>query len=183
MRKISVGLDRPPKPCDRLLPNGEVDSSLCPQWRPDVCHRIAWTEAQGLGNVSFCFLGATDVNLSNSDVGMGVGKISIQRQRMFTFGDALCRALGHIFRQTPSTYGRAHGPGPTTRLWSISLRPPRRPPGDRSQRRYAPSAASARADPMSASTLSGSAASARSKNMRACAILSGVAPLLNQAKP
>jgi hypothetical protein len=25
---------------------------------------------------------------------MGAGKISIQRQRMFAFGDALCRALG-----------------------------------------------------------------------------------------
>src|SRR5271165_1021956 len=39
----------------------------------------------------------------------------------------------------------------------------------------APSPASATADAMSASTLSGSAASARSKKLRACARLSGVA--------
>ncbi len=56
---------------------------------PDVSQRIARTEAQGLSNVSLCFFGATDKNLTKSDSGMGVGEISIQRQRMFTFGDAL----------------------------------------------------------------------------------------------
>ena len=60
---------------------------------PDVSQRIARAEAQGLNNVSLCFFGATDINLAISDNGMGVGKISIQRQRMFAFGDALCRAL------------------------------------------------------------------------------------------
>ena len=44
--------------------------------------------------MSLGFFGATDINLTNSDSGMGLGKISIQRQRMFTFGDALCGALG-----------------------------------------------------------------------------------------
>ena len=61
---------------------------------PGVSQRIARTEAQGLGNVSLCFFGATDKNLTNSDKGMGLGEISIQRQRMFTFGDALRGALG-----------------------------------------------------------------------------------------
>ena len=61
---------------------------------PDVSQRIARTEAQGLGNVSLCFFGATDENLAKSDNGMGAGEISIQRQRMFTFGDALRSALG-----------------------------------------------------------------------------------------
>ena len=44
--------------------------------------------------MSLCFFGATDENLTKSDSGMGVGEISIQLQRMLTFGDALCRAPG-----------------------------------------------------------------------------------------
>ena len=44
--------------------------------------------------MSLCFFRATDINLSNSDNAMGGGEISIQRQGMFTFGDALCGALG-----------------------------------------------------------------------------------------
>ena len=39
--------------------------------------------------MSLRFFGATDKNLAKSDIGVGAGKISIQRQRMFTFGDAL----------------------------------------------------------------------------------------------
>ena len=54
-----------------------------------MSQRIARTEAQGLADVSLCFFGATDENLTKTDKGMGLGEISIQRQRMFTFGDAL----------------------------------------------------------------------------------------------
>ena len=61
---------------------------------PAISHRIARTEAQGLGNVSLSIFGATDRNLAKSDDGMGVGEISIQRQRMLAFGDALRSALG-----------------------------------------------------------------------------------------
>ena len=56
--------------------------------------RIARTEAQGLHNVSLGFLGVTDINLTESENGMGAGKISIELQRMFTFGDALRAAPG-----------------------------------------------------------------------------------------
>ena len=51
---------------------------------PDISQRVAWTEAQGLGNVSLRFFGAADQDLSKSDSGMGVGKIAIELQRMFT---------------------------------------------------------------------------------------------------
>jgi hypothetical protein len=61
---------------------------------PDVCHRVARTEPQGLANVSLCFFGAAHENFTETDIFMGVGEISIQRQRMFTFGDALHSALG-----------------------------------------------------------------------------------------
>ena len=89
-RIISVGLDRPSIPRNRLLVTAEVELRHARDIHPDVSHRIARTEAQGLGNVSLCFFGATDKNLTKSDKGMGAGEISIQRQRMFTFGDALC---------------------------------------------------------------------------------------------
>jgi hypothetical protein len=44
--------------------------------------------------VCFCFFGATDMELTNSDKAVSVGQISIQRQRMLAFVDALCGALG-----------------------------------------------------------------------------------------
>ena len=46
--------------------------------------------------MSLGFFGATDKNLAKSDRGMGGGEISIQRQRMFTFGDALLRRAWSI---------------------------------------------------------------------------------------
>ena len=55
---------------------------------------IARTEAERLGNVGLRFFGAPDKNLAESDSSVGIGKISIQRQRMFAFGDALRGALG-----------------------------------------------------------------------------------------
>ena len=90
-RIISIGLDRPPKARGRLLVTAEVELRDARDAHPDVSVRIARTEAQGLGNVSLCFFGATDKYLATSDNGMGVGEISIQRQRMFTFGDALAQ--------------------------------------------------------------------------------------------
>ena len=44
--------------------------------------------------MSLCFLGATDEHLAEPDTGVGVSQISIQPQRMFTFGDALRGAPG-----------------------------------------------------------------------------------------
>ena len=93
-RIISVGLDRPSKPRDRLLATAEVKLRNARASHPDVGHRVAWTETQGLVNVGLCFFGATDQNLTKSDKVMGAGEISIQRQRMFTFSDPLRSALG-----------------------------------------------------------------------------------------
>ena len=54
-----------------------------------VNDRVARTEAQGLNNVTLCFFGATDKKLTEPDGGIGVSKISILTQSMFTFGDPL----------------------------------------------------------------------------------------------
>ena len=61
---------------------------------PGVGQHVPWTEAQGLGDVRFGFFGAADENLTESNGGMSVGEISIQRQRVFAFGDALGGAPG-----------------------------------------------------------------------------------------
>ena len=44
--------------------------------------------------MSLCFFGAANEDLCKSDEHMGAGKISIQRQRVFTLGDAVRSALG-----------------------------------------------------------------------------------------
>src|SRR5271166_862798 len=89
------GGDRPSNPRGRLVVTAEVVFRHAHGSHPGVGHRIARTEAQGLANLSLGVFGPTDKNLTESDKGMGVGKISIQRQRMFTFGDTLSRALRH----------------------------------------------------------------------------------------
>jgi hypothetical protein len=76
----------------RLLMTAEKVRRDATKCLPGVGIRIARTEAQGLANVGLCFFGATDENLAKSDSCMGAGKISIQLQRAFTFGDALRRA-------------------------------------------------------------------------------------------
>jgi hypothetical protein len=77
-RITSIGLDRPSKPRDCLLPTAEAIFRNSRDCHPDISERVARTEAQGLANVSLGVFGATDVNLAKSDKGMGVGEISIQ---------------------------------------------------------------------------------------------------------
>jgi hypothetical protein len=60
---------------------------------PDVGRRIARTQAQRLADVSLGLFGATGKDLAKSDERMGVSEISIQRQRMFTLGNAFEGAL------------------------------------------------------------------------------------------
>src|SRR5580700_6178122 len=94
MRIIAVGLDRPLKPSNCLLQSTEVQLRKARVGHPDVSQSIARTESQRLGNVSLRFFGVTEKNLAKSNNGMGLDKISVQRQRMLTFGDALRSALG-----------------------------------------------------------------------------------------
>ena len=66
-RIISIGLDRPAKPRDRLLIFAEVELRQAREIHPDISRRIARAEAKDLGNVSLGFFGATDKYLGNSD--------------------------------------------------------------------------------------------------------------------
>jgi hypothetical protein len=58
---------------------------------------------------------------------MGAGEILIQLQGMFAFGDALHGALGEHPNISQYQVARPLDRGPTTRLWSASLRRPRKP--------------------------------------------------------
>jgi hypothetical protein len=93
-RVIPVGLNSTPEPRGRLVTAAENELRGACESPPGMGVGIAGTEAQRLADVSLCLFGATEENLTKSDQGMGAGEISIQRQRMFTFGDALRRALG-----------------------------------------------------------------------------------------
>ncbi len=91
---ISVRLHRPSKPHNGLLVTGKLDLCTARSLHPNVSLRIARAEAEGLGNVSLCFFGATNENLAKPNSPMGRGKISIQRQCMFALRDPLCGSFG-----------------------------------------------------------------------------------------
>ena len=99
--------------------------------------------------------------------------------------------LGHALRAAPGEYlDKSQEPMRARWVWylceasaSISLRRGAKAAVGSVTKEAVLRVQSATADPMSASTLSGSAASARSKKPRACATLSGAIPLLSHAKP
>ena len=88
-RIISVGFDRPSQPYYRLLVTAEVEVRCTRVGHPVVSQRIVRTEAKGIANMSLCFLGATHENFTEADNGVGVSKIPIKLQRMFTLDDPL----------------------------------------------------------------------------------------------
>jgi hypothetical protein len=91
---ISIGFDCPPTPRDCLLPTAEAGLRNARECHPDISQCVPRTQAEGLGNMSLCFFRATDKDVSKTDGGIRIGEISIERQCMFTFGDALRSTLG-----------------------------------------------------------------------------------------
>ena len=64
-RIISIGLDRPSAPCDRLLPTAEGVLRQALVSQRDISRRVAWAKTKDLANVSLGFFGATDKYLAN----------------------------------------------------------------------------------------------------------------------
>jgi hypothetical protein len=50
-------------------------------------------ESKRFPDVGFSFLRTPHVNLGNADPPVRGRKVSVQRQRLFAFGNALCRAV------------------------------------------------------------------------------------------
>ena len=86
---ISIGFNCPSGPRGGLLPIAEMELRRARVVHPSVSQRVARAEAQSLNKVKLGFFGVADANLSNANKVMGAGEISIQRQRVFAFGDAL----------------------------------------------------------------------------------------------
>ena len=128
---------------------------------PAVGQSVARAETQGFDNLSLCFFGATDINLTHSDSAWALARFGLAPTHVHIRQCPRQRAWRR-FRQAPTSYGHAHGLGPTTGLLSPSLRPREGGPGI-GYKRSAPAFTYALADPTSASTFLGSAVSARSK--------------------
>ena len=153
MRKriISVGLERPSTPCDRLLATAELELRNSRARHPEVSHRIARTEAQGLDRMSFGFFGVTDENLTKSDAGMCVCEISIQRQRIFAFGEPSPAHLVHM-STNPNADGRGAWSGTDDRALVNFVSAAANAEMGSVAKELEASTASAPADPISAST-------------------------------
>ena len=100
----------------------------------------------------------------------------------FTFGDALRGAFGQYFDipQQPMAAGVVWNRGQGSGQFPFGRREGRCGIG---HKQICAPRTSRRADPITASTLSGSTDKARSKKLRACDRLSAVRPLLYRAKP
>ena len=96
--------------------------------------------------------------------GMSAGEISIQRSRNVQHWAMPCAATFGLYHKASQVHAvRERGLGPTTGPWSAPASAAAKAAVASVTKEFTPSRTSAIADPMSASTFSGSAASARSK--------------------
>ena len=108
---------------------------------------------------------------------MGVGEISILRQRVLTIRQTVPSAARFVNISTsPNSKWPRGWSGTKDRALVAFASAAKNAAVESVTNILTPAAASARADPMSASTLPVSAASARSKKLRACVTFSGVTP-------
>ena len=85
--EISVGLDGPAQPSDRLLLLSKVQFGPASKHAPQVGKRVAGTEAKRLLDVSLGLLGLAELNLGHAYLSVRVCQISIQFQRPLAFPD------------------------------------------------------------------------------------------------
>ena len=94
---ISVDLDRATEPRDRLLVGAELQLGEAREHHPNKGVRIARTEAECLLDMGLGLRAATKKILGETDVGVRISQISIQRQCLLAFSNALGRAVGEHF--------------------------------------------------------------------------------------
>ena len=94
-RIVSVGLYRPSVPWDRLLLTAEVELCQARYIHPEVSHRIARTEAEGLDNVSLGFFGATNKEyFTKSDKAWARARFRSSTNACSAFSDRPLRRVG-----------------------------------------------------------------------------------------
>ena len=113
---------------------------------------------------------------------MGVGEISIQLQRVFTFGDAFRGALGQYVDNPNFIWPIAWSGTDDKALVNFASAAAKAACGSVTKK-SAPASVSARADPMSASTLLGIGRERAIEKAARLREIVGGPPLLSQAKP
>src|SRR6476469_8466971 len=94
---ISVDLDRATEPCDRLLVGAELQLGEAREHHPNESLRITRTEAECLLDMGLSVPAATEKILGATDVGVRISSVSIQRQCLLAFSNALGRAVCEHF--------------------------------------------------------------------------------------
>ena len=89
---ISIGFNGASKTRYRLVVVAEIKLRDAGDKQPSIEIIVPGTEPDRLLDVGLGFLEATDNNLRETDGCVSVGKVRIQRQRAFTFGESPCAA-------------------------------------------------------------------------------------------
>ena len=173
---ISVGLDAPAQPSDRFLVGAEQQFGETDKHHPPVGIGIARREAKRLVDMGLGLRAATEKKLGETDEGMSVGQIAIQRQRLLAFGDALGRRFVKIWTHPRYIWARAWFGTRDRALVKAASAAAKGAFRSSVERVGAKRHFNNRAEPTSASILSGSSARARSKKSRACDMYSGSSP-------
>jgi len=92
-RQIGIGLYRPLIPADRFLVATEKKLGASCVARPMIGVTVARTDAKRLLNMSFSFLGMSEINLCGTNEKMSERQIPIQGQRVFKLGYGLVGAV------------------------------------------------------------------------------------------
>src|SRR5262245_62161123 len=94
---ISVDLDRATEPRDRLLVRAELQLGEAREHHPNIGVDIARTEAECLSDMGLSLFAATEKILCDTDGRVRVGQVSIQRQCLLAFSNALRPAVVENF--------------------------------------------------------------------------------------
>ena len=93
-RIVAVPLDGSPQPDDRLVVPAKVDVGDADKHLPIEGECIAWTEPEGLLDVAFGLLNATNHRFEHADRCLSVGQIPIERKGPLAFRNSLLDTMG-----------------------------------------------------------------------------------------
>ena len=112
-RQISIGLDAATEPGYRLSVGIELNLGVADIEQPAESVDIARREAKCFVDMEFGLGTATNQILGQADVCISVGQISIERERLLAFFDAVRCAIGCNFdaakNQVSRSVLRSHG--------------------------------------------------------------------------
>jgi hypothetical protein len=102
---IWIGLDAPAKPSDRFRIGTHLRLSEADTVHPPEGVDIARRKAERFLNMSLGIRAATEKRLGPTDASVGIGQISIERQRALAFGYTFGRAVCEYVDDAQSQVG------------------------------------------------------------------------------